>query len=85
MEDDELREMTLADAAERAADIQHSFDTRFHELDFARKLYLIENCIYGVDIQPIATQIPAAEPGGRAREMNMREVLNGISIFCAAG
>lgn len=25
--------------------------------DYARKLYLIENCIYGVDIQPIATQI----------------------------
>lgn len=26
-------------------------------MDFARKLYLIENCIYGVDIQPIAAQI----------------------------
>lgn len=25
--------------------------------DYARKLYLIENCIYGVDIQPIAVQI----------------------------
>ncbi len=25
--------------------------------DYARKLYIIENCIYGVDIQPIATQI----------------------------
>jgi adenine-specific DNA-methyltransferase len=25
--------------------------------DFGRKLYLIENCIYGVDIQPIAVQI----------------------------
>lgn len=25
--------------------------------DYARKLYLIENCIYGIDIQPIATQI----------------------------
>lgn len=25
--------------------------------DYARKLYLIENCIYGVDIQPIAAQI----------------------------
>ena len=28
-----------------------------NELDYGRKLYLIENCIYGVDIQPIATQI----------------------------
>lgn len=41
----------------RIADIEKSFDTRFHALDFARKLYLIENCIYGVDIQPVATQI----------------------------
>lgn len=41
----------------RIADIEKSFDTRFHALDYARKLFLIENCIYGVDIQPIATQI----------------------------
>lgn len=25
--------------------------------DYGRKLFLIENCIYGVDIQPIANQI----------------------------
>ena len=41
----------------RIADIEKSFDSRFHALDFARKLYLVEDCIYGVDIQPIATQI----------------------------
>lgn len=41
----------------RIADIEKSFDTRFHALDYARKLFLIENCIFGVDIQPIATQI----------------------------
>ena len=28
-----------------------------NELDYGRKLFLIENCIYGVDIQPIAIQI----------------------------
>ena len=28
-----------------------------NEIDYARKLYLIENCIYGVDIQAIAIQI----------------------------
>ena len=28
-----------------------------NELDYGRKLFLIENCIYGVDIQPIAVQI----------------------------
>jgi len=48
-------EIAACDA--RIADIEKSFDTRFHDLDFARKLYLIENSIYGVDIQPIATQI----------------------------
>src|SRR6266545_5501255 len=47
----------LADVEDRLEDIRRSFDTRFHALDFARKLYLIENCIYGVDIQPIACQI----------------------------
>ena len=28
-----------------------------NNLDYSRKLYLIQNCIYGVDIQPMATQI----------------------------
>lgn len=28
-----------------------------NNVDYARKLYLIENCLYGVDIQPIAIQI----------------------------
>lgn len=36
-------------------DIEEAFDN--NELDYGRKLYLIENCIYGIDIQPIATQI----------------------------
>ncbi|MGH8591228.1 MAG: Eco57I restriction-modification methylase domain-containing protein [Gammaproteobacteria bacterium] len=37
------------------ADIEQTFTA--NELDYGRKLYLIENCIYGVDIQPIAVQI----------------------------
>lgn len=37
------------------ADIEQTFSA--NELDYGRKLYLIENCIYGVDIQPIAVQI----------------------------
>ncbi|GIV08350.1 MAG: hypothetical protein KatS3mg019_0441 [Fimbriimonadales bacterium] len=37
------------------ADIEQAFAAG--ELDYGRKLYLIENCIYGVDIQPIAVQI----------------------------
>jgi hypothetical protein len=43
-----VREKTLAD-------IEQAFAAG--ELDYGRKLYLIENCIYGVDIQPIAVQI----------------------------
>lgn len=39
------------------ADIEQSFNRQVNDPDYARKLYLIENCIYGVDIQPIATQI----------------------------
>lgn len=42
---------------ERLHDIEHSFDENLNNPDYARKLYLIENCIYGVDIQPIAIQI----------------------------
>ena len=42
---------------ERIKDIERSFDDRVNNPDYARKLYLIENCIYGVDIQPIAIQI----------------------------
>lgn len=42
---------------ERIKDIYRAFDQSINDPDYARKLYLIEHCIYGVDIQPIATQI----------------------------
>lgn len=42
---------------ELLADIELSFDENINRPDYARKLYLIEHCIYGVDIQPIAIQI----------------------------
>ena len=48
LEDSELRG-TLVD------NIEEAFSN--NELDYGRKLFLIENCIYGVDIQPIAIQI----------------------------
>lgn len=38
-------------------EINEAFDQSINDPDYARKLFLIENCIYGVDIQPIATQI----------------------------
>lgn len=42
---------------DRLADIESAFNQSVNDPDYARKLYLIEHCIYGVDIQPIATQI----------------------------
>ncbi len=42
---------------ERLKEINEAFDEGINYPDYARKLYLIENCIYGVDIQPIAIQI----------------------------
>ena len=42
--DDELKE------------ISETFE-KYRDSDFGRKLYLIQNSIFGVDIQPVATQI----------------------------
>ena len=42
---------------EAMKDIIRSFNKDINRPDYARKLYLIENCIYGVDIQSIAVQI----------------------------
>jgi len=49
------RENNLKELEKTQEDIEKSFAN--NELDYGRKLYLIENCIYGVDIQPIAVQI----------------------------
>ncbi|MBG0783299.1 MAG: hypothetical protein H0S84_13600, partial [Bacteroidales bacterium] len=57
MEDEKNRETALAEIDKRIEDIEKAFNEDNNELDFGRKLYLIENCIYGVDKQPIAIQI----------------------------
>ena len=41
----------------RLDEINKAFDLSMNYPDYARKLFLIENCIYGVDIQQIAIQI----------------------------
>jgi hypothetical protein len=53
--DSAIRDKIIADLETNKKDIEESFTN--NKLDYGRKLYLIENCIYGVDIQPIATQI----------------------------
>jgi len=50
-------ELDKSEREEILKEINESFDESLNYPDYARKLYLIENCIYGVDIQPIAVQI----------------------------
>lgn len=47
------------DLAERNTELKQISDTfqKYRDSDFGRKLFLIQNSIYGVDIQPIACQI----------------------------
>ena len=47
--DDEQRREALEE-------VENTF-RRYRDSDYGRKLYLIQNSIYGVDIQPVATQI----------------------------
>lgn len=52
--------LKLEDKGEREKllkEVNENFDESINYPDYARKLYIIENSIYGVDIQPIATQI----------------------------
>lgn len=56
-QDAEVKRQAVAAAEAREKEIEVAFDTNNHELDYGRKLYLIENCLYGVDIQPVAVQI----------------------------
>ena len=48
---------TEEDRKDRLEELEKRLDEGRHYPDYERKLYLIENCIYGVDIQPIAAQI----------------------------
>ena len=55
IDDSTFREGAIADAEAQKKDIEDAFSK--NELGYGRKLYLIENCLYGVDIQSIATQV----------------------------
>jgi 23S rRNA G2445 N2-methylase RlmL len=55
IEDAEVREQALETLDNKREEMEQAF--AYDALDYARKLYLIQNCIYGVDIQPIAVQI----------------------------
>ena len=55
LDDSTARRNTIRDLEQEKDNINETFAR--NELDYGRKLYLIENCIYGVDIQPVAVQI----------------------------
>lgn len=55
IDDNNVRSQTVQELEHQIESIKEAFAR--NELDYGRKLYLIENCIYGVDIQPIAVQI----------------------------
>lgn len=55
IEDAAIRDRTVRELEQQIAGVNEAFER--NELDYGRKLYLIENCIYGVDIQSIAVQI----------------------------
>jgi len=53
--DEEVRETAIRQLQERLERLEAEFANQ--DMDYPRKLFLIENCIYGVDIQNIAVQI----------------------------
>ena len=55
IDDSVFRESAINELEGEIESINEAFER--NALDYGRKLYLIENCIYGLDIQPIATQI----------------------------
>jgi len=55
IDDPNIRDNTVKELEDQKRDIEEAFD--HNDLGYGRKLYLIENCIYGVDIQSIATQV----------------------------
>jgi methylase of polypeptide subunit release factors len=52
-----LSEKDEKEIEEHFKELEETFNENLFYPDYARKLYLIENCIFGVDIQQIATQL----------------------------
>ncbi|MDR2170325.1 MAG: Eco57I restriction-modification methylase domain-containing protein [Planctomycetaceae bacterium] len=55
--DCEVREQAEKAVEKRLQELDEIFNSEYNFDDYSRKLFLIENCIYGVDIQTIAVQI----------------------------
>ena len=57
LSDKAVREKAEKAVEERLKEIDSIFESENNFDDYSRKLFLIESCIYGIDIQPIAVQI----------------------------
>ena len=92
--DEKVREQAIQAIQDRLQEIEEIFDREYQFDDYARKLYLIENCIYGVDIQPIAVQIAKLrcfisliidqKPRPTAENLGLRALPNLETKFVAA-
>ena len=56
LSDEQLRKKAEQDADARIKEIEEEFNKEYSN-DYYRKLYIIQNSIFGIDIQPIAVQI----------------------------
>ncbi len=57
LSDNEVRNKAQQIIDEKIKQIENDFNTNLNTDNYARKLYLVQNCIYGIDIQNIAIQI----------------------------
>ncbi len=57
LSDTQVKEKAIQAVEERLNDLETIFNNEYNFDDYARKLYIIQNCIYGVDIQDVAIQI----------------------------
>lgn len=57
LSDEQIRQKVEEELDRKIQEIEAHFDASLKTDNYARKLYLIQNCIYGVDIQEIAVQI----------------------------
>lgn len=57
LSDAEVRNRAIEAVTERIREVEVIFNNEYNFDDYSRKLFIIQNCIYGVDIQDVAIQI----------------------------
>jgi hypothetical protein len=57
LSDAQVRERAMNAVNDRLQELDKIFNSEYNFDDYSRKLFLIENCIFGIDIQSIAVQI----------------------------